>query len=888
MTPGEPHNSAIVEFSTPKEAQAAVIELDGQEIERTVIKVMLLDENGSGSKSTVSQSEEDRQLSPGPALGELKFGKQGGSIFQPPPGVGLKLTTEKSTSSTNSSNSNPSEFKFDLPECPRVLSSQESVLSDYDSDSEPTPKLAEGLAGKTTPKSLEPSTPKSLDTFSFSLPDDNVTERTRSNSASFSQSSPQGTSEGIHRISSECKSFGTRSNSVSPTWKPGQKSPYRKVPQSLNAQRNPRPSQSSKRAKNTQEVSKTHRHHPYKKNLSPKPSPQQGGKSKHVTSQTSSADNPFLKELEQKRDVTTTASSSVGSLSQNPPIKDFRTQQTKSIPLSDVLVCRLLTAHPRVVAELQTVCRECAITCSLTNDCSSLALSGFQIDLEKSEEKIVALVKLVEQEIRTQTLAKHCMFIPFLVTVEAAVILDNIASKHSVEIDISLPSGKKVSPQVFADQYNVECGGRTSLLRTEELKNLTSTSPLLEPEGSASWSSLLAGISATYTAEDSAIIEHIYRYGGRHVRLNESDYTFNFFQDKAEEVYQIELKNDNKLPVMRSPPLAPNSSDDSAAPVYMISLVLRGLPDGIEAAEREISQQLQQVICDYEDVCEIPQNFHERVICLMLNYARQFCIRLKPIISKENGHFVVKFESISGYGEKVKLELQKYLLELQQDLLRAHAPIPAQLQQHAYGPDASQFPAEWDLEHSFPLKEVSPESAEWAEVFKELRKTMPSVKLTNLHRIQNKQLWQKYAIERQHMWERNSGEINEKQLFHGTRDNDPIKVVESEKGIDFRYSSEGRLLWGKGAYFAANASYSDKYSFSCENGEKQMLLVKVLTGKSYQNATGEYHQEWKLPPPLNPVTNKLYDTVTAFTGGSQVYVVYDHDKSYPAYLITYH
>ena len=30
-----------------------------------------------------------------------------------------------------------------------------------------------------------------------------------------------------------------------------------------------------------------------------------------------------------------------------------------------------------------------------------------------------------------------------------------------------------------------------------------------------------------------------------------------------------------------------------------------------------------------------------------------------------------------------------------------------------------------------------------------------------------------------------------------------------------------------------------------------------------------------------------YDTVTGHTGGSQVYMTYDNDKAYPAYLITY-
>ena len=41
-------------------------------------------------------------------------------------------------------------------------------------------------------------------------------------------------------------------------------------------------------------------------------------------------------------------------------------------------------------------------------------------------------------------------------------------------------------------------------------------------------------------------------------------------------------------------------------------------------------------------------------------------------------------------------------------------------------------------------------------------------------------------------------------------------------------------------------------------------------------------------PPLKPgKKDERYDTVQATTRRSDIYVVYDHEKAYPAYLITY-
>ena len=112
------------------------------------------------------------------------------------------------------------------------------------------------------------------------------------------------------------------------------------------------------------------------------------------------------------------------------------------------------------------------------------------------------------------------------------------------------------------------------------------------------------------------------------------------------------------------------------------------------------------------------------------------------------------------------------------------------------------------------FKQVVESSQEWSDIMGIVHKTLPAARLVQIDRVQNCQLWEKYALEKRHINQRNNGLVNEKLLFHGTRKNNPKSVVQSLTGIDFHCSRrDHQLLWGTGAYFAANASYSNRYSY---------------------------------------------------------------------------
>ena len=101
-----------------------------------------------------------------------------------------------------------------------------------------------------------------------------------------------------------------------------------------------------------------------------------------------------------------------------------------------------------------------------------------------------------------------------------------------------------------------------------------------------------------------------------------------------------------------------------------------------------------------------------------------------------------------------------------------------------------------------------------------------------------------------------------------------------------RHSRDGS--WGKGNYFAVNASLADGYAYRAHD-VKKILLARVLTGFSYFSPPKKFVK----PPLLSSVggagrhVQRTYNSVTGQLGGSTIYITYENDFAYPAYIITY-
>lgn len=179
------------------------------------------------------------------------------------------------------------------------------------------------------------------------------------------------------------------------------------------------------------------------------------------------------------------------------------------------------------------------------------------------------------------------------------------------------------------------------------------------------------------------------------------------------------------------------------------------------------------------------------------------------------------------------------------------------------------------------------EAEEFTRVQGEFNLTLPQREIVKIHRIQNKPLWEEYCKCSQIMKKVNEGILKEQMLFHGTQSNNPELIYRCSSGFDMRHSRDG--MWGKGNYFAKNASYSDGYAYQ-DNVTRKMFAAWVLTGICYDsppNGTLIKPPERQQSDAAEDKVKYLYDCVTGVTGGTRVYITYDNSHAYPAYLIVY-
>ena len=85
-------------------------------------------------------------------------------------------------------------------------------------------------------------------------------------------------------------------------------------------------------------------------------------------------------------------------------------------------------------------------------------------------------------------------------------------------------------------------------------------------------------------------------------------------------------------------------------------------------------------------------------------------------------------------------------------------------------------------------------SSEFVLVQNKFMKTMAGHKVLQIQRVQNKWIWDSYTHAKHRMHEKNDGRVNEKELFHGSRQTVAKSICETEEGFDMRYSREG--MWG--------------------------------------------------------------------------------------------
>ncbi|XP_037623384.1 protein mono-ADP-ribosyltransferase PARP12-like [Sebastes umbrosus] len=87
--------------------------------------------------------------------------------------------------------------------------------------------------------------------------------------------------------------------------------------------------------------------------------------------------------------------------------------------------------------------------------------------------------------------------------------------------------------------------------------------------------------------------------------------------------------------------------------------------------------------------------------------------------------------------------------------------------------------------------------------------------------------------------------------------------------------------YGKGSYFARDASYSNIYARAKRNLNKIMFVALVLVGE-YTKGSSSYVR----PPPKGNGTT-LYDSCVDSKSDPSIYVVFEKQQIYPEYIIDY-
>ncbi|CAL8358181.1 unnamed protein product [Lota lota] len=193
-------------------------------------------------------------------------------------------------------------------------------------------------------------------------------------------------------------------------------------------------------------------------------------------------------------------------------------------------------------------------------------------------------------------------------------------------------------------------------------------------------------------------------------------------------------------------------------------------------------------------------------------------------------------------------------------------------------------PANWDKtalpDFGYKVIPLTSSSTEYKNVQSWFKHTMKTSLINKISRIQNPSLWKVFQWQKTLMKGKNGGKpVYERHLFHGTDESllDPI----CEQNFDWRMCGVHGTLYGKGSYFARDASYSDTYSRAHGGLRKVMFVAHVLVGE-FTTGISSYAR-----PPSKGTGKSLYDSCVDRIRDPSIFVVFEKHQIYPEYIIDY-
>ncbi|XP_052008490.1 protein mono-ADP-ribosyltransferase PARP12 isoform X2 [Xyrauchen texanus] len=194
-----------------------------------------------------------------------------------------------------------------------------------------------------------------------------------------------------------------------------------------------------------------------------------------------------------------------------------------------------------------------------------------------------------------------------------------------------------------------------------------------------------------------------------------------------------------------------------------------------------------------------------------------------------------------------------------------------------------EVPAHWDkgalLGFTYKIVPLQSSSKEYQRIGSMFSRTMPKSIIHRIERVQNLSLWRVFQWQKEQMTEMNGGKgVDQRYLFHGT-DESLIEAI-CQQNFDWRICGSHGTLYGRGSYFARDASYSDRYAKSTTK-TKKMFVALVLVGEFTKgNIT-------LVRPPQKKSNQNLYDSCVDNETNPAIFVVFEKYQVYPEYIIEY-
>jgi hypothetical protein len=215
---------------------------------------------------------------------------------------------------------------------------------------------------------------------------------------------------------------------------------------------------------------------------------------------------------------------------------------------------------------------------------------------------------------------------------------------------------------------------------------------------------------------------------------------------------------------------------------------------------------------------------------------------------------------------------------------------------------SSTFPREWcqgnvpatwtfevgvDTPYKAAKKTVAVGSAEYNEVIEFFKKSMwrRDLEVVELTRIQNLEAYESYETKRKSIFRREGcttrderARLERKWLFHGTDQAAANGIL--QKGLDRNYNGKNATAYGKGVYFARDASFSHQYTSVDADGCRLIFLCRVTVGVYAVGSSGMQ------APPMRD-DDRRYDSTVDYLKEPTKFVTFNDAQAYTDYLVKY-